>query len=167
MTVSDIRLLLEFNFWANAKMLQSLESVPEEKLYEDLKSSFGGIHATLVHMCGAEDIWLQRLTNVTPAVYMKKESYPAIGAVRIKWKEVDEGYKKYLSALTEDELARDFEITTQKGDRFSQKVRESLQHLVNHSSYHRGQITTMLRQIGGTPVGTDMITFYRLKNSGR
>jgi uncharacterized damage-inducible protein DinB len=83
--------------------------------------------------------------------------------VRTKWEEVNEGYKKYLAVLTEDELARGFEITTQKGDRFSQLVWQALQHLVNHSSYHRGQITTMLRQIGGTPISTDLIAYYRLK----
>ena len=163
MTVSDSRVLMEFNFWANAKTLQSVESIPDEKLYEDRKDSFGGIHGTLVHMCGAEDIWLQRLTNITPTVYMTKGSYPTMDTVRTKWEEVNEGYKKYLAVLTEDELARGFEITTQKGDRFSQLVWQALQHLVNHSSYHRGQITTMLRQIGGTPISTDLIAYYRLK----
>ena len=164
MNKSDLTTLFDFNRWANARTLEAIKSVPEEKLYLDLKDSFGGIHATLVHYCGAENVWLQRLTGVTPPQYMKKEDYPTYASVKVKLLDVEEGYKKYFSTLTEEDLLKDYIITTQKGDTFAQKVWQSLQHLVNHSSYHRGQITTMIRQVGGTPIGTDLISFYRLQN---
>ena len=165
MNVYDIQTLFEYNRWANSRTLQSVENLTEEQLNADMKNSFGGILSTLVHICGAEYVWLQRFTGMQPAIFIKKDDFPNLELLKTKWKEVEEGYAKYLAKLTEEELARTFTITTQKGDVISQKVWQALQHLVNHSTYHRGQITTMVRQIGSTPMGTDLITFYRQKNS--
>jgi len=85
----DFKSLFEFNFWANARTLQAVDTLPEEKLYVDLKNSFGSIHGTLVHLCGAEDIWLQRMNGVDPGLFMKKEQYLTYAAVKTKWKEVE------------------------------------------------------------------------------
>lgn len=164
MTIQDFQILFEFNSWANVRTQQAVESLPEEKLYVDLKNSFGSIHGTLVHLIGAEDIWLQRLNGVDPGIFMKKENYPTYASVKTKWNEVGTGLQKYIAALKEEELFRTFIFHNLKGEQVSQKIWESLQHLVNHSTYHRGQITTLVRQSGGTPVGTDLIAFYRLKN---
>ena len=165
MTIPDFKTLFEFNYWANARTLQAVDSLPEEKLYVDLKNSFGGIHGTLLHLCGAEDIWLQRMNGANPGVFMKKDVYPTYDSVKTKWKEVEGGWNVYLSNVTEEELARTLVFKTIKGDEVSQKVWQALQHMVNHSTYHRGQITTMIRQSGGTPLATDLIMYYRLQNN--
>jgi uncharacterized damage-inducible protein DinB len=159
--IQDFKLFFEFNFWANARTLKALESLPEEKMYVDMKNSFGSIHGTLVHTLGAEDVWLQRFTGVLPSIFLKKEMVPTFADVKTKWKEVEGGYKIFLPTLTEERLNETFEFKNIKGELVSQKVWQSLQHLVNHSTYHRGQITTLIRQAGGTPIGTDLISFYR------
>lgn len=161
MNVSDFNLLFDFNTWANVHTRQAAESLPEEKLYVDMKNSFGSIHGTLVHIVGAEDIWLQRLNGADRGHFMKQEEYPAYASVVKKWNEVEQGYSAYLQGLTDEILAQDLVFHNLRGEQVSQKVWMSLQHLVNHSSYHRGQITTLVRQAGGTPVGTDLIAFYR------
>ncbi|MFA6468926.1 MAG: DinB family protein [Bacteroidota bacterium] len=165
MNTQDFQTLFRFNAWANAGTLKAVESLSEEKQYSDLKNSFGSIHGTLVHLCGAEDIWLQRMNGADPGVFMKKEQYPTYASVKAKWGEVEAGWKKYLDALHDAELTRLLTFHNLKGEQVSQFVWQSLQHLVNHSSYHRGQITTLVRQSGGTPINTDLITFYRQKNS--
>lgn len=165
MNKNDVTTLFDFNAWANARTLQAVDSLPEEKLYLDLKNSFGSIHGTLVHLCGAEDIWLQRMNGADPGVFMKKEAYPTYESVKIKWKDVEEGWKQYMQKLTDDMLDRPLVFHNLKGEKVSQFIGQSLQHLVNHSTYHRGQITTMIRQSGGIPVGTDLITFYRLSKT--
>ncbi|MDP1675304.1 MAG: DinB family protein [Bacteroidota bacterium] len=161
MTIKDFHVLFEFNSWANARTIQALDSLSEEQLYMDLKNSFGSIHGTLVHLCGAEDIWLQRLNGANPGIFMKNENFPTYSSVKTKWKNVEEGWQNYLVTLTDQELTRTLIFNIQRGDEVTQKVWQSLQHLVNHSTYHRGQITTMIRQSGGTPIGTDLIVFYR------
>ncbi len=165
MTIVDFHILFEFNFWANARTLQAVESLNEDLLYVDLKNSFGSIHGTLVHLCGAEDIWLQRLNGADPGIFMKKENYPTVASVKLKWREVEDGWKTYLTGLNDELLPRSLTFHNLKGEEVTQQTGQSLQHLVNHSTYHRGQITTMIRQSGGTPIGTDLIAFYRLKNT--
>jgi uncharacterized damage-inducible protein DinB len=161
MNVSDFNLLFDFNSWANARTRQAVESLPEEKLYVDMKNSFGSIHDTLFHIVVAEDIWLQRLQGAERGIFMKQEEYPAYAAVTEKWNDVEKQFSQFLETVTEEYLLQDLVFYTQKGEKVSQKVWMSLQHLVNHSSYHRGQITTLVRQAGGTPVATDLIFFYR------
>jgi uncharacterized damage-inducible protein DinB len=164
MTIQDFQTLFEFNSWANARTLQAVDSLPEEKLYVDLKSSFGSIHGTLVHLVGAEDIWLQRLNGADPGIFMKKDNYPTYASVKSKWKEVETGWQKYIADLKEEELPRTLTFHNIRGELVTQKIWQSLQHLVNHSTYHRGQLTTLVRQSGGTPVATDLIAFYRQKS---
>ena len=165
MNSNDIRTLFAYNAWANARTLQAVSSLTEEALTIDLKNSFGSIHGTLVHLCGAEDIWLQRLNGADPGIFMKKENYPTIASLTAKWKETEEGWNRYLSGLTDAMLPQSLTFHNLKGEEVTQKVGQSLQHLVNHSTYHRGQITTMIRQSGGSPVGTDLIAYYRLQNT--
>jgi len=167
MTITDFKILFEFNSWANARTIQALDTLQEEKLYVDLKNSFGSIHGTLVHLCGAEDIWLQRLNGADRGVFMKKEDYPTYAMVKAKCDEMEMGWKKYLLQLTDEQLAKPLTFHNLKGEKVTQIVWQSLHHLVNHSTYHRGQITTMIRQSGGTPIGTDLIVFYREKNKER
>ncbi|NUN69371.1 MAG: DinB family protein [Bacteroidetes bacterium] len=161
MDVQDHCTLFTFNRWANERTRRAVESLPEEALYTDLKNSFGSIHGTLLHLCGAEDIWLQRLTGADPGIFMKKEAYPTYAAVREKWLAVEQGWAEFIGTLSGEMLQKELVFHNLKGEKVSQLIGQSLQHLVNHSTYHRGQITTMVRQSGGTPVGTDLIVFYR------
>ena len=161
MTANDIRTLFAFNAWANERTLRAVDSLSEEKLYVDLKTSFGSIHATLVHLCGAEDIWLQRLNGAERGVFMSVEKFPTIAAVKEQWTKVTAGFAVYLESLKDADLEREFSFLNLKGEPVTQLVGQSLQHLVNHSTYHRGQITTLVRQSGGSPVGTDLIAYYR------
>lgn len=161
MNVDDFKTLFSFNAWANARTRTAIESLPEEQLYIDMKNSFGSIHGTVVHIVGAEDVWLQRIRGIDPAVFMKKENYPTYASVLEQWARVETGFSQFLSTVTDERLAQDLIFHNLKGEHVSQKLWMALQHLVNHSTYHRGQITTLVRQAGGRPVGTDLIAFYR------
>jgi uncharacterized damage-inducible protein DinB len=162
MTVQDFQFLYEFNSWANVRTRKAVESLPEKKLYVDMRNSFGSIHGTLVHLVGAENVWLQRMNRVA-GVFIKADQYPKYDALKTKWKEVEEGWQKFISTLSEEALQRAITFKNLNGEEVTDIVWMALQHIVNHSTYHRGQITTMVRQAGGTPVGTDLIAFYRQK----
>ena len=68
---------------------------------------------------------------------------------------------RYVRGLSAADLDRILEFRNAKGTVFRDRIGHILQHLANHGSYHRGQVTTLLRQLGATPVSTDMIGFYR------
>ena len=163
MTLTDIHLLYEYNYWAKARMLGAVDLLSEELLYNDLRTSFGTLHGTLVHICAAEDVWLQRLTGTANPKFLKVADLPDYSAVKAKWQEVEKGMLTYVHSLTEEQLLQTFTFLNVKGEPVSNVLWHALQHLVNHGTYHRGQITSMIRQLGGTPVNTDLIGFYRQK----
>jgi len=163
MTLADIQLLYEYNYWAKSRLLQSLDSLREEDLSKDLKSSFPSIHATLTHIIGAEQIWLQRFTGEPPQKFLAVQDVPTYAAAKEKWGHVEHDMISYVQSLTEDRLRDVFAFKNLKGEPVSQVRWQALQHLVNHGTYHRGQLTTMIRQIGGTPPNADLIAFYRQK----
>lgn len=82
MTLQDIHILYEFNYWAKARMLGALDALPEQELYKDLKTSFGGIYGTLVHICGAEDIWLSRFKGIPNPKFLKNADLLDYAAVK-------------------------------------------------------------------------------------
>jgi uncharacterized damage-inducible protein DinB len=90
---------------------------------------------------------------------------PNITAVKSKWEEVEKGMLSYVHSLNEEQLQTTFTFLNFKGEPVSNVLWQALQHLVNHGTYHRGQITSMIRQLGGTPANTDLIGFYRQKSN--
>jgi uncharacterized damage-inducible protein DinB len=165
MTLDDVRTLFEFNYWAKARLMSVLESLGDEQFTKDLGSSHGSIHGTLVHIVGAENIWLSRWTDQAVLKLLDPKDYPTLGAVQKKWDEVEHGMRKFVSSLTEENISAVVTYKTMEGKQFSYPLWQIMQHVVNHSSYHRGQIVTMLRQQGVKPVGTDLIAYYRSKQS--
>jgi uncharacterized damage-inducible protein DinB len=165
MTLDDMRILFEFNYWAKARLMGVLESLSDEQFAKDLGSSHGGIYGTLLHVVGAENIWLSRWTDKTVLKLLDPKDYPTLAAVRKKWDEVEHGMSEFVSSLTEENISAVVTYKTTEGKQFSYPLWQMMQHVVNHSSYHRGQIVTMLRQLGIRPVGTDLIAYYRSKQS--
>jgi uncharacterized damage-inducible protein DinB len=88
---------------------------------------------------------------------------PDYSAVKAKWQEAEKGMLTYVHSLTEEQLSQTFTFLNIKSEPVSNVLWQALQHLVNHGTYHRGQITSMIRQLGGTPANTDLIGFYRQK----
>jgi uncharacterized damage-inducible protein DinB len=165
MTLADIQTLFEFNYWAKARLMSVVQSLSKEQFAKDLGSSHRSVHGTIVHTVGAEHIWLSRWTSQPVFKLIDPKDYPTITTVRQKWDEVEQGMSKFIPALTDERLSSILTYRTMEGKLVSIVLWQTMQHLVNHSTYHRGQIITMLRQLGVKTIGTDLITFYREKES--
>lgn len=165
MNVEDFRVLYDFNAWANARTLESCMPLSSEQFTRDLGSSFRSVRDTLVHIGGAEWIWLERWHGRTPQGMPQAADYPDFESVRRRSAEVERDLLDYVASLTPSDIQRVVRFKTMAGTEMAQPLWQSLQHLVNHGTYHRGQITTMLRQLGAKPVGTDLIGFYRQRSS--
>jgi len=161
MTPQEFRTLYEYDAWANARTLNACAALTHEQLTRNLGNSFGSVRDTLVHILGAQIVWVERLAGGAPAGLPSPEGYPDLASVRAKWAEIEPRLHAYVSGLTQADLDRVLEYRNLKGVAFRDPIGHILQHLANHGSYHRGQITTLLRQLGATPVNTDMIGFYR------
>lgn len=160
MTLQETKTLHAYNAWANNRIFDAVISLPGEQYTKDMKSSHSGIHGTLTHIVGAEKIWLERFTgSVQP--FLKAAEISNVAELKKIWEKTGYETAKWLSMMGDKKLNEVFEMKTLKGDVYKHVYWQAFQHVVNHSSYHRGQIITMLRQIDAKPVSTDLILFYR------
>lgn len=161
MNLEDFRLLYDFNSWANNRTLESCAALSTEQLTRDLGSSFKSVRDTLAHIYGAEWVWMERWHGRVPAGLPSAADFPDLDTLRRRFAEMDRNLVDYVASLTASDLTRVLTIKTSAGTTFSQPLWEMLQHLANHGTYHRGQVATMLRQLGAKATGTDLIGFYR------
>ena len=164
MTVEDIRLLYDYNAWANNRILDACARLSPEEFARCLGSSFPSVRDTLVHIMGAEWLWRERWNGKMPTHLLPANDFPDLTSIRTRWSEISANLLTFTAKLRAQDLARVHHIRTTRGEPYSHPLWEMMQHLVNHGTYHRGQVTTMLRQLGMHPVATDLIAFYRQRN---
>lgn len=159
MNRNDFERLYAYNRWANEITRQCVGRISVEELNRDLKSSFPSIRATLDHLIMAEWVWLERINGTSPTAPFYGEIFPDLDSLFQKWKQIEENYKNYLAQISEDEILRIIEYKNLADEPNARCVAHILPHVVNHGTYHRGQITAFLRQIGAEAKSTDMIFF--------
>jgi uncharacterized damage-inducible protein DinB len=165
MTPEDIRLLFDYNDWANQRSLDAAAQLSDEQFVKPLGSSFSSLRDTLVHICGGEWIWLERLFGRSPTAIPDALNVQTISALRTHWAPQAAQLLSFIQGLQQSDLDRVMEYQTLNFGRYKNPMWQSLQHLANHGTYHRGQITTMLRQLGAKPILTDLMHFYRERSS--
>ena len=153
--------MFQYNLWADLRTLDSCSSLTSEQFTLNLTSSFSSVRDTVAHLYGAEWVWNERINGRSPTTLVPGTMFADLAAVRAKLEEMDRYYIAYVSKLTQKDLDRVIHYKGFNGDEFSNPLWQSLHQLTNHASYHRGQIVTMLRQLGVKPVSTDLIGYYR------
>ncbi len=161
MTPKDISLLYDYNAWSNHRLLDACAPLTPEQFTRDLRSSFPSVRDTLAHILGAEWLWHERFQGRSPSVLPDPADFPALDDIRRRWSTVEADLLNFAGRLTADDLARVYPFRTTQGELYPSPLGQALQHLVNHGSYHRGQVVTLLRQLGAKGVSLDMIRFYR------
>jgi uncharacterized damage-inducible protein DinB len=160
MNIDEVRTLFAFNRWANDKILAAVEPLSLNEFTRDLRTSHVSIRGTLVHTLWAEWVWFRRWEGESPKVLFADDDYPDVEAIATQWRDLDVDRQRFLALLTDDDLERTFAYENRKGEHWEYPFGRAMQHVVNHSSYHRGQVVTMLRQIGKTPPATDFLIFF-------
>lgn len=161
MTLSELRILHAYNAWANNRLFDSLEAMPVDQCRQDMKASHGSIHNTLVHMVGAEKVWLDIWRQAEREPFLRPENFASLADVRRLWDKIGHDTAQWLGGMSDGKFQETFTMKTAKGDTFTHQYWQTFQHLMNHSTFHRGQVVTMMRQLGWKPPATDLIVFYR------
>jgi uncharacterized damage-inducible protein DinB len=161
MSPSEIQQLYDYNSWANHRSLQAAEKLTNEQFTRPLGSSFTSIRDTLAHIYGAEWIWLERFQGRSPSALPDVAQFADLSSLRERWLEHEQSLLTFVNGITQSDLDREMEYKTLKFGVYRNPLWQSLQHVVNHGTYHRGQVTTMLRQLGAQPILTDLMHFYR------
>ncbi len=168
MTLEDIRALYDFNVWANHRTLDACGALTAAQFAQRIESSFPSVRDTLTHILAAEWIWLERWKGRSPVKAEWDEfakQFSDFAALRGWWEKHERRQLEFVAGITAEQLARPHEIRTLDGTPYTQPLWQMMQHVANHSTYHRGQITMMLRQLSAKPVDTDLITFYRERSA--
>jgi len=162
MTHQDLKTLLDFHYWARDRVLDAAGALAPDQYTRDLGGSFKSIRDTLVHLYSAEWAWYQRWQGVSPTAMLAFSDYPDVETLRRTWTEHEQKVRAYLDSLGEADITAVINYRLFSGQAGASPFWQMLQHMVNHGSYHRGQVTTMLRQLGARPPqSVDMITYYR------
>lgn len=151
---------LRFMQWADERVLEAVSQVPREQSLADRGSSFGGILGTLQHIYRSERAWLLRLTTDPSAQAATVDAPPDPIFLKTVWPPLHKDWIAWAESVTDWDALQAYR--TQKGEELRTPRWQVVLHVINHASYHRGQITTMLRQADAAPPpSTDLITFYR------
>jgi uncharacterized damage-inducible protein DinB len=161
LSLVHLKTLYAFNAWARGRMLDAVGALDGVAYRKDLGNSFGSVHGTVVHILGAEELWLKRWHGESPTSLVSADTFASFPEVRRRWDDLEIELQRFLAALTEETVLRVIRHRDTRGNAYATPLWQMMQHVVNHSTYHRGQVTTMLRQLGARPVATDLITYYR------
>lgn len=161
MNVEDFRLLYDYNSWADHRTLEACAALNSEQFTRDLGSSFRSVRDTLLHIMQVEWLWLERWHGRSPTSFAPSAEYSNVESIRARWLEIERDLLDYVASLTPEEVQRVVQHKTTAGVPQAAPLWQMLLHLVNHGTYHRGQVATMLRQLDAKPSATDLIFFYR------
>ena len=153
-----------YTIWANHKIIECINNLSNDQINREISSSFSSIYKTVLHMLDAENIWWQRVKLVE---HIERPSDTFDGSFEELSKRLEaqsKQWEEWISDASDNQLNHVFAYQNTKKEQFKQPVYEMLLHICNHNTYHRGQLVTMLRQLGVEKIPpTDFMVFARKK----
>jgi uncharacterized damage-inducible protein DinB len=166
MNQTDIRHLFDYTEWANDLAMNAAAKLSDDNLRRDVGISHQSIFGTLLHMAGAEWIWLERWNGRSPAkdkawLLWTVDSCADLAMLKERWRDLIERRAQLVSELDEERLEAQLAFTLLNGDSSSMRLVDQMQHVANHATMHRGQVVGMIRQFGFAPPATDLLFYLR------
>jgi len=160
MELNCIRELYDYNRWADRRILAIASRLTNEDFIRPMGNSFSSVRDTLAHILGAQWIWLERWQGRSPKALPDAATFPKVQSLESRWETIEHDQTKFIEALTPQRLVEELAYLNQTGQLYSYPLWQQMVHVVNHSSYHRGQVTTLLRQLGAEAMSTDFLVYY-------
>jgi uncharacterized damage-inducible protein DinB len=169
------RALARYNRWMNERLYALCATLPDEERKRDRGAFFRSIHGTLNHLLLADRAWLGRFTR-DPALVesrdrdgkpieltgaLNQELYADFATLRAERARTDGAIEAWVATLEPEQLAANLRYRTSKGVACEHPLWQAVTHFFNHQTHHRGQLTTLLSQLGHDPGVTDLIVVLR------
>ncbi|HET7293138.1 MAG TPA: DinB family protein [Vicinamibacteria bacterium] len=167
MTSEDIRTLYAYERWANRRVVAAARLLAAEDFTRSLGTSHDSVSGTLVHILAAKCFWLRLWRGESIEEVLRRDAeweqarFADLTALEARWSVEDRDLQVFLEGLTDAQLKTRMAYQLDQGQPREFSLAHMMQHVVNHSSYHRGQVITLLRQLGQTPPATDFLEFLR------
>lgn len=153
-----------YNVWANQRITDCINNLADDQINKEIKSSFPSLYKTVLHLWDVEAVWWQRMKLQENVQWPGETFTGTILELSQQLMLQSKQWKEWIDLATEAALEHEFIYKNSKKDQFKQPMYEALHHLFNHQTFHRGQIITMLRQVGLEEIpNTDLIAFLRKK----
>jgi len=163
----------KYNRWMNEKLYALAATLPDEARKRDMGAFFRSIHGTLNHLLLTDRGWLSRFTAdpaITPLITsldtagnpirvrsLDQELYSDFETLRRERGKPDTAIEKWVGTLTLERLAESIKYVARDGREHEHPLWWAITHFFNHQTHHRGQITTLIKQLGKDPGVTDLI----------
>lgn len=156
--------LATYNIWANKRLFDFINLLPTEKQELYVESSFSSLQLTILHMLDAESIWWQRLKLaerlIIPSQQPLKSTTDLINELLLQ----NQVWEQWVHHANPNQFEYVFAYQNSKKEQYKQPVWKMLTHVFNHGTYHRGQLVTIIRQLGDLKIpSTDFIEWCRKK----
>lgn len=159
MSIDRMRRLVDYNWWAWNRVFPSVEKLAEEEYFRDRGSFWGSVHAGLVHSMSAEWIWLSRIHGTSPKAMLSPADFATFAAVRDHWAPINAEFQTFVGSLTDGDLQRTATFSTTGGREGTLILGDLLQHVINHATEHRSQISPVLWSLGVPTPPLDYMLF--------
>jgi uncharacterized damage-inducible protein DinB len=156
----DIRTLYAYNLWANRRTTMAARQLDPHDLSRPLGASHSSVRGTLVHILWAEWIWLRRWLGESPKLIFAPEDFADVPAIEVYWQGIERERQEFIAQLTSQRMKELIAYENMQGERWEYSLAHMMQHVVNHSSYHRGQVVVLLRQLGHKVESTDFLVYF-------
>ena len=137
-----------YNLWANRRMAETFAALPEAEMEAPIVSSFPSARLTFLHIWDAESLWLERLQGNSPAAFPSKSFQGNNSDVLATFLKGSEAFLAFVQEQPSDFFERSLFFKTLSYGEQTQRAFEMIHHCMNHSTFHRGQLITMGRQLG-------------------
>ena len=153
---------LEFNAWASGVVSDTLNPITDDLFYLENKGSFPSMAKTILHIWGAQHIWFRRMHGESLKVAPMVAEPPSKREILEGLVRSSQSLVTFVKSINPALLSSRYQYTNLRGQPCEDTYEETLFHVVNHGTYHRGQLIHMLREAGVTTLpGTDLIHYLR------
>lgn len=162
------RMMARYNGWANRRLYDAAEALPDASYREDRGAFFGSVHGTLNHLVVTDRIWMRRFTGDGPTHQrLDERPYETLPDLRAAREAEDERIAGWIDGLDDAALAGAFTYTPVTiPEPVTQPLSPALAHFFNHQTHHRGQVHCLLTQISGEAPPLDLIYYQRETGDG-
>jgi uncharacterized damage-inducible protein DinB len=157
--VEILRSHIGYSAWASAQLVEAASRLAPDELTRDFGTADKSVLGTLVHVFGADRIWLARLTGAIADQYLTEADYQ-LAVLQNDWPALYERWKEWADGLTDETAAADLSYRDMRGNPWTQPIGHLVLHVVNHGAHHRGQAAGFLRSMGHTPPKLDLVHYY-------
>jgi len=160
----DLAGLFAYNRWANERTVASARALSAEEYERDLGGGFPSVRDTLVHIASATEAWHERFHGRSPGRLLTGADVPGLDEAASRLELADAAIERFALETDPARLSDVLTYMNLKGEPKKVPYWVVLRHVVNHGTYHRGQIASMIRRLGGKPNPTDFV-FWGILNT--